>query len=241
MNVISREHLIIHAYDKAEGNRVQGEIDTFTVDFNPNTFTVVNKIDYKTPEAKGAAGAEPQFAGIPPIEFSIEFTLDGTGVAAQGFPKPHADEYQNEKTDYVKNKIKQLRGVTGTRLNGDIHRPNYLAVQWGTFDIKCVIVSLNIVYNLFHQTGSPLRAKITCNFIERSPPGATTRSSQLESPDLTKQLVIKEGDMLHLISKDNYNSSSYYLQIAKANKLKNFRRMIPGMKIFLPPMADKDE
>lgn len=234
-------HLKIIAYDRPGGNRKTGEVDTFEVDFNPNTFTVTNKIKFKESEAKGQAGGDPQFDSIPPLEFNIEFTIDGTGVAVKNFSPAHQNDYKNQKHDYVKRKVKELRSVTGSDINGEIHRPNYLALLWGTFDIKCVLTSLNIVYNLFDRQGTPLRAKVTCSFLERFMPGEGNRQSQLESPDLTKHIVIKEGDILPLIAKNNYESSAYYLQIAKVNKLKNFRRILPGMKLILPRMADTDE
>ena len=234
-------NLKIIAYDKPGGNRRKGEVDTFIVDFNPGTFTVSNKIEFKEAQAKGSAGSDPQFERIPPLEFTIEFTLDATGVAIKNFPLLHQNQYKSQKHDYVKTKVKELRIVTGSEINGEIHRPNYVALLWGTFDIKCVLTSLNIVYNLFDKEGTPLRAKVTCNFLERFMPGQGNRQSQLESPDLTKQFVTKQGDILPLIAKDNYDSSSYYIQIAKANKLKDFRNLLPGMKLKLPPMSDNDE
>jgi nucleoid-associated protein YgaU len=240
-DVIDGAHLQIIAYDRPAGNRRKNEVDSFTVDFNPNTFSVNNKIEFQKADAKGSAGSDPQFDKIPPLEFTVEFTLDGTGVAAKRLAQANRGAYNNQKQNYVKTKIKELRSVTGCEINGEIHRPNYVGLLWGTFDIKCVLTSLSIVYNLFDREGTPLRAKVTCNFLERLGPGEGSRASKFESPDLTKQVIVKEGDTLPLISKDKYESSSYYIQLAKANKLRNFRRLSPGMKLKLPPMADNDE
>jgi len=134
-----------------------------------------------------------------------------------------------------------LRELTGSNINGEIHRPNYLGLLWGSFYIECVLTSLNIVYNLFDRQGVPLRAKVTCAFLERIGPGKDGRKSRLESPDLTKYRLIKEGDILPMVARDNYDSSAYYLQVARVNKLKNFRNIPPGTKLILPPMTDDDE
>jgi len=75
--------------------------------------------------------------------------------------------------------------------------------------------------------------------LQRIPTGEGAREIRYESVDLTKSESVKEGDILPLIAKKNYASSSYYLQLAKANKLKNFRNLSPGMKLILPPMAEK--
>jgi len=239
-------NLKILAFDKPDGNN--REIDSFVVDFNPNTFTITNKIEFKKEEGKGKAGGDPTFDKIPPLEFSIEFVLDGTGVAAQNLPNENKNKFTSIKqnsakpnqNDYVKKRIKELRKVASD-INGTIHRPNYLAVLWGTFYIKCILTSLNITYNLFDRDGSPLRAKVNCGFLERQEPGAGGRETMMESPDLTKYKSVIQGDILPLISKNNYDESYYYLQIARANKLKNFRNLLPGTILILPPMADKDE
>jgi hypothetical protein len=227
-------NLKIIAYDTPEGGKKQNEVGEFVVDFNPGSFTINNKIEYKKTEAKGQDGGDPQFEKIPPLEFSIEFTIDGSGVAVGIQPE------SNQK-DYVKKQVKKLRDVTGCNINGEIHRPNYLALLWGTFYIECVLVSLNITYNLFDRSGTPLRAKINCSFLERISPGKSGRKSRLESPDLTKYETTKEGDLLPLIVKAKYDDPSYYLQIARINKLKNFRNIPPGVKLILPPMKDFKE
>jgi hypothetical protein len=227
-------NLKIVAYDKPDVNKKQAEVSSFTVRFNPNTFTVANKIEFKKTDAKGKDGGDPQFEKIPPLEFSIEFTIDGTGVTI-------SDLSESEQDDYVKKQIKKLREVTGSNINGEIHRPNYLGLLWGSFYIECVLTSLNIVYNLFDREGVPLRAKVTCAFLERIGPGKDGRKSRLESPDLTKYKLIKDGDTLPMIARDNYDSSAYYLQLAKVNKLKNFRNIPAGTKLILPPMTDDDE
>lgn len=231
--IVSEANLKIIAYDSPSGGKEASKIDEFTVLFNPATFTIETKVSYKEPDAKGQAGGDPVFEKIPAMEFSIEIMIDGTGVGPGN--AGHGD------SDYVKNQIKKFRSVTGCNINGEIHRPNYLAVLWGTILIECVLTSLSVTYSLFDREGSPLRAKLTCAFLERIGPGKDGRQSRLESPDLTKYIRIKQGDTLDLIANDNYDDPSWYLQLAKANKLKNFRRLQPGTRLILPPISDDNE
>jgi len=241
-------NLTIIAFDKPKGNKKEEEKNTFMVDFNPNTFTVTTKIDFKNENGKGKTGGDPQFNNIPPLEFSIEFTIDGTGVAVQSLPNKQQNTFkdtknnkaQENKNDYVKNRIKELRKVV-TDINPSIHRPYYLAVVWGTFYINCLLTSLTVTYSLFDKNGSPLRAKVNCAFRQRKEPGAENRQTSLESADLTKSVSVKEGDILPLLAKANYDSSEYYLQLAKANKLKDFRRLSVGTKLIIPPLAEKTD
>src|SRR5215210_4892459 len=118
---MSEANLKIIAYDSPGGGKKQNEINEFVVVFNPSSFTINNKIEYKKTEAKGQDGGDPQFEKIPPLEFSIEFTIDGTGASMGNQP-------QSNQKDYLKKQVKKLRDVTGCNINGDIHRPNYLAV-----------------------------------------------------------------------------------------------------------------
>lgn len=239
---MAETNLKIHAYDKPGGSRRQGEIDTFTVDFNPNSFAINTKVEYKQPEGKGSAGNDPTFEKIPALEFSLEFTIDGTGVAAENFAPDKRNEYKSKKKDYVKTQVRLLRDVAGiVNLNGEIHRPNYLSVLWGTFFLDCVMTGLNVTYNLFDPEGTPLRAKVNCTFLERLRPGSGGRQSRLESPDLTKHRLVREGDILPLISKREYDDAGYYIQLARINKLKNFRNIPSGVTLILPPMEQTDE
>ncbi len=227
----SEANLKIIAYDSPDGGKKQNEVSEFVVDFNPSSFTINNKIEYKKTDAKGQDGGDPQFEKIPPLEFSIEFTIDGTGVSVGSKPA-------SEQKDYLKKQVRKLRDVTGCNINGEIHRPNYLAVLWGTFYIECVLVSLNITYNLFDRSGTPLRAKVNCSFLERIGADKSGRKSRLESPDLTKYETVRDGDLLPLIVKAKYNDPAYYLQVARINKLKSFRNIPTGTILILPPMKD---
>ena len=227
---MAETNLKIIAYGKPE-TRKKDELNEFTVMFNPNTFTVNTRIQYQTQNGKGKAGGDPTFDKIPPLEFNVEFTIDGTGVSLGNVP-------EGRRQDYVKQRTRLLRKVTGSSINGEIHRPNYLALLWGTFYIECVITSLNVVYNLFDRDGTPLRAKVTCAFQERIGNNKEGRRSRLESPDLTKQKTVQEGDILPLIAKRNYDKASYYIQLARVNKLKSFRNIPAGTKLILPPISE---
>lgn len=238
---------IIPYYAPSGNQRNNGDDNkTFIVDFNPSAFTINNKIEFSAPGGHGTTGGDPTFKSIPPLEFSIEFTIDGTGVATQNLATEQKNKFKGlrgssqaeNQNDYVKTRVRQLRDTTGSNINGDIHRPNYLAVLWGTFYIKCVLTALNITYNLFDKNGSPLRAKVNCSFLERKQSGEGERRTMYESPDLTKYKQIRQGDKLPLMAKKNYDESIYYLMLAKANRLKNFRNLIPGTTLVLPPLAE---
>ncbi|HPF52255.1 MAG TPA: hypothetical protein PK335_11805, partial [Draconibacterium sp.] len=56
------------------------------------------------------------------------------------------------------------------------------------------------------------------------------------SPDLTHVRMVNEGDTLPLMTYRIYGDSKYYLEVARVNKLTNFRKLKVGQKIFFPPI-----
>ena len=92
---------------------------------------------------------------------------------------------------------------------------------------------------MFDKFGLPIRAKISASFTERTPSGLGSLLSMLSSPDLTHKIVVKDGDILPLLTYQIYNNQTYYLQVARANKLKNFRKLQAGTTLTFPPISDK--
>jgi nucleoid-associated protein YgaU len=48
--------------------------------------------------------------------------------------------------------------------------------------------------------------------------------------------LIKAGDNLPALCFEIYGDPGYYLQVARANNIDNFRNLIPGTKVFFPPL-----
>jgi nucleoid-associated protein YgaU len=194
----------------------------FEVMFNPNSYTINNKINFDTQQAEGSEGSDPKFKNIAPESFGLEFMLDGTGVSKAPIP--------------ILAQVALFKKVT-LSVNSSTHRPNYLIVQWGSFIRDCVMESANITYTLFSSEGIPLRAKIAASFIDRKESKLNSMASMLSSPDLTHTVEIKEGDLLSLLTFKIYRDQKYYLQVARVNRLKNFRKLQPGSKIHFPPLS----
>jgi hypothetical protein len=126
-----------------------------------------------------------------------------------------------------------------THIAGVLHRPPYLLVQYGLFISTCVLNSSTVTYSMFDMFGLPIRAKISASFTERTVPGLSNVLNMLSSPDLTHYRVVKEWEILPVLTWEVYNNQHYYLQVAKVNRLKNFRKLIAGSTIVFPPLADK--
>jgi hypothetical protein len=213
------EKLLIKAYDKAD---YSGQpISQFESFINPNEITLSYEYEWDAAQGQGTTGSRMNFKKAKPGDLSLTFFIDGTGAA--GTPVD------------VQQKIQEFQTVTG--YNGSIHRPNYLKVTWGTLSVKrCVLKSASIAYKLFKPDGVPLRAVITAGFTDNSDDQTRVAMAQDQSPDLTHVRLVKAGDTLPALCDAIYGDPSYYLEVARANGLGQFRRLTPGTRIVFPPL-----
>jgi nucleoid-associated protein YgaU len=92
---------------------------------------------------------------------------------------------------------------------------------------------------MFDMFGLPVRAKISAVFRERIVGGLNDILGMLSSPDLTHRKIVKEYDLFPYLTWQVYNNQMYYLQVAKVNRLKNFRKLKAGTELIFPPLAGK--
>ncbi|MES2208304.1 MAG: hypothetical protein V4525_16090 [Pseudomonadota bacterium] len=213
------EKLVILAYTTPD---YSGEpIGRFESYVNPNEITLSYEMEYDEAQGAGTTNSRMNFKKQKPGELALAFFIDGTGA--------------NGKLIDVQEKIESFQTVTG--YNGDIHRPNYLKVNWGTLQVKrCVLKSASIAYKMFRPNGVPLRAIITANFKDNSDDTTRVAMAQDQSPDLTHMRVIKAGDKLPVLCNEIYGSPHFYLRVAQANSLDDFRNIQPGTQLYFPPL-----
>lgn len=124
-------------------------------------------------------------------------------------------------------------------MDGNIHEPKFLKLQWGDGPLKefdCRLQSVDIKYTSFDRDGSPLRAELTTVFVEDLDSAKRLRLEGKSSPDLSHSRVVKSGDTLPLLCKEIYGSSEYYIRVAEANQLDDFRNLTPGQELVFPPL-----
>ena len=213
------EKLVIKAYEAPD---YSGQpIGEFEAQVNPNEITLAYEMEYDSAQGSGTTNSRMDFKKVKPGDTALTFFIDGTG--ANGRPVD------------VQQKIEQFQTVTG--YNGNIHRPNYLKVVWGTLQVKrCVLKSASIAYKMFKPDGVPLRAVITANFTDNSDDRTRVAVAQDQSPDLMHARLVKAGDNLPALCSKIYGDPNYYLEVARANRIDDFRNIAPGTKIFFPPL-----
>lgn len=213
------EKLVILAYKTPDYSG--SSIGRFESCVNPNEITLSYEMEYDAAQGSGTTNSRMNFKKQKPGDMALTFFIDGTGA--------------NGNLVDVQQKVEEFQTVTG--YNGDIHRPNYLKVNWGTLQIKrCVLKSASIAYKLFRSSGVPLRAVITANFTDNSDDQTRVAIAQDQSPDLTHVRIIKAGDNLPALCNAVYGNPRLYLRVAEANGLDDFRNIQAGSRIFFPPL-----
>jgi len=211
--------LKVEAYTSLQYDQKAAE---FEVMFNPASYAQKYEVEYHAAQGQGTSGSSLKYGRIMPREYTFELFFDGTGVAA-------------DKRD-VSHDIEEFLTVTGKH-QGDLHRPYYLKLSWGSLLSKCVLKGAEITYTLFRPDGFPLRAKVSAVFSENIEDTLREREENNGSPDLTHERVVKDGEALPLLVYRTYGDSTYYTDVARSNGLAHFRKLAAGLRLRLPPLV----
>lgn len=223
--------LQIYAYDNVDMAddhlaQIEGIDNPYSALINPENYTVDIKYEFENTQGQGTTGGNQQFKVKYPEEMSFEFLFDNTGII-DGNPKENiAEDIENFKKflmDY----------------DGNVHEPRFFKFVWGTDLFKGRCSALNIAYKLFNPDGSPIRAVCKVTLKQATEEELRVLEENDQSPDLTHYRIVKEGENLPWMCYKIYGDPKYYIQVAKENRLANFRNIKAGDRLFFPPINKK--
>lgn len=204
----------------------KGNIEAF---INPKSYTTKKVVEYSPAEVIGNPAPTYFFSNMGPETLVLdEIIVDGTGLTegtinsllAHQDVEKYIEEFKKVVCDY----------------NGNTHGTNFLKISWGTLIFECVCKSVTVKYTLFKPDGTPLRAYISLDLQKSVDWESKSKSAGMNSPDLTHLRTVKAGDTLPLMSYQIYGDSSYYMEIARVNKLSSVNAIKPGDQIYFPPL-----
>jgi hypothetical protein len=222
MQTGEKSTMMIEAYKTAD---LSGTPDmTYQFLLNPKSFSRSNFTSYNTLQASGSSGTDVRFDKQCPEVLKFSFLIDGTGIDGDKRPADWS----------VEKEVEDFRKLIDYR--GDTHSPYPLKIVWGKLVFKGVIKKCDYTYTLFDSNGNPLRASLDVVVYEKITDEIRVKKDKDTSPDLTHVRVVKQGDTLPLMTNSIYGDPRYYISVARANNLNNYRRLKPGQKIFFPPL-----
>jgi nucleoid-associated protein YgaU len=202
--------------------------------YNPTSFSVSHSVEYDESKSINKGQNPKKYTNINPRSVSMELFFDGTGASpnlvgtltnAIGIPTINSVDLQ------IKTFLNFAYKIKGTK-----HTPQYVMIVWGSFIMTGVLKSANVTYKMFAPDGRPLRATMSIVIDENIEPELTNKILNLLSPDLSKSIIVKEGDTLPLLCAKEYDDASLYPKVAAVNKLKNYRKLKQGMELLFPPI-----
>lgn len=195
----------------------------YVVMINPDGLKLQRTVEYNQQQPPDTSSDSPKYKSTPGDILNFDMVIDCTGIV------------DSKRTDMTK-EIKALEKIIYT-YNGDIHRPNYVKIQWGKNMIfKGVLKSFDISYSLFKPDGSPLRAKISLSFSQYISTTTVKKKDKIGSPDVSHLVAVADGITLPQLCQNTWNNDSYYIQVARYNDLNKFRNMKGIEKLIFPPI-----
>lgn len=221
------EKVLILAFETSEraesGGKTEAD-DSFEALINPETYTLEYKVKTAEGQGQGTSGAQQKFAYTLPDELSFEFLFDSTGII-DGKP---SSEGVFDDVDHFRKILTEYRPSS--------HEPYHLKMVWGNLIFKGRAIELGITYKLFNPDGQPIRAVAKAKFKGSVEEKKRVAREDRRSSDLTRVRKVKAGDTLPLMCYQMYGDPRYYLEVARANGLGNFRTLAPGAEIVFPPL-----
>ena len=218
----SLEMMKITGY-KDEGFSSELPGNPYTVMMNPTDIKWDGSIEYSEQAIPDSSAPSQKYKNTSPKSLSVKINIDCTGIVdiTRVNMETEISSIQTIVYDY----------------NGDIHRPNFVKVQWGkNFIFKGVLTSMSVSYNLFKPDGSPLRAVVNLDFASYVSAATAEQQDKKNSPDLTHLVDVVEGDTLPQLCDKTWEDSSYYIKVAEFNKLNKFRQLTGGQQLVFPPI-----
>ena len=225
LDLFKLEKLKIESYLDYERSRAD---KTFTVMFNPASFSLKHENVYQGRQDINSEAKQEIYSYSRSSDLTLNLIIDGTGVGDLGI-----ESLIGLGAKSVAEQIQEFRDAC-FHIDVDTHEPRYLRLQWGEGPLQefdCRLTSVDINYTSFHRDGTPLRAELTCRFVE------DRRRREKTSPDLSHTHRVAAGDTLPFLCRAIYGSSEHYLRVAQINRLDNFRALIPGQELIFPPFA----
>ncbi|TGD57497.1 CIS tube protein [Flavobacterium humi] len=227
---------------------------TIFVQLNPEKYSMKHNVAFCEGQAMGTTGTDLKFNKIEGEEVSFDFLFDSSGVVPPGKIKDGkgteslldvAKDFAGTLTPAIVNPFAEVATVEKEveefrkllmGYDGDTHQTSYLKLLWGGYSLSCRLKSMDIEYTLFRKDGRPIRAKVKCGFKGTIDYKLMVAKEKKSSPDLTHERTIEMNDSLVLLTESIYQDNTFYIDVAKKNKLLSFRHIEVEKKIKFPPI-----
>ncbi|MEW5868206.1 MAG: LysM peptidoglycan-binding domain-containing protein [Chloroflexota bacterium] len=207
--------------------------------YNPAEFTLNKSAQIAEVAIPGLDSPVLQFVRGQTETLSLDLFFDTTEYGVTDNVRPVTQE-----TD----KFYQL-----VKIDSQTHAPPILLFSWGGQDFpghrsypsmgnqqrygfKCIVENIRQRFTLFSPKGTPLRATLSVTLREYKTLSEQLEQLNLQSPDHTRDHVVRQGETLSRIAAQVYDDPKEWRRIADANELDDPLALQPGMILEIPPV-----
>ena len=195
--------------------------------FNPNQISIQKAIKWElTPTAERDVPAS-QFTYGEPATLSMELFFD---------------TYEMHGSDVREHTDETLSPDHGRAACVICTDRRCCRLVWGNFnfnDFQWVLQSLNQRFTLFLDSGTPVRATLSCTFRQWRSDEVEARLLNKQSPDVVKTRTVRRDDTLSNIAAASYKDPAQWRPIAEANGIDNPRRLQVGQVLAIPALTKR--
>ena len=197
--------------------------DSFKALFNPDKLVFSKSANWKQQDPKESNSPGLQFTNANPRTLKLDLIFDTFDPSSED-AKYKDQDVRKLYTDNV------LKLIT---VKKDEPRPPVCRLIWGSagYFFQGVLLQLEQQFTLFTEDGIPVRAKLSCSFMEW----------WIDYEELNKQVaifsktyVVKSGDTLSSIAAQACNNQKEWRSIADKNGIDDPRALKPGTLLFVP-------
>jgi len=131
--------------------------------------------------------------------------------------------------------VKKLRGLMN--INRELHAPPIVRLVWDRDVFRGVLESLNVTYVMFRPDGVPVRARLAVTLKEFRTVAEQLKERPTNSPDVDKSYTVVRGDTIGSIAFKVFRDASKWREIAKANDIRDPRRLRAGQTLAIPTLT----
>ncbi|NEQ32299.1 MAG: hypothetical protein F6K04_15070, partial [Leptolyngbya sp. SIO4C5] len=213
------EKLKIKSYladKRQEGGIFYALNKTYEVMFNPESYSFRYENEFQKYQGINTAGRTARYSLSRSRTLSLKFIIDdssATAGLAAGGPSISLGKFSIRKT--IHDRVEEFLDIAA-RMDGDIHAPRYLKLEWGDLIFDCRLQSVDVGYTLFNRSGTAIRAELDAVFLEDLNPEKLAKLTNKSSPDLTHTRTVTGGDTLPIMAHRIYRDPTYYMRVAQA-------------------------
>ncbi|GGN58794.1 hypothetical protein GCM10010112_12860 [Actinoplanes lobatus] len=189
--------------------------------FNPEEYTVNHDNTFASQTIPGLSGPLLQFANGNQQTLDMELFFDTW------------DSDSADKQDVREVMAPFLKLL---EIDRDLHAPPVLTVRWGSLEFPCVLAKATQRFQMFADSGVPVRARVTASFSRYLDPEKEARAVDRQTADFSKVHMVAEGETLASIAARYYTDPRQWRPIALANDMTDPRDLHAGRRLRIPSL-----